>query len=322
MEELLEGKKPIGCQWVYEFKQSKSGGPPIYKACLVTQGFSQVPFVDYGATFVPVVKSVTIHFVTMYSTLQGWHLQCVDAAQTFLHGRLSNEIFMRHPLPLPLGLWHLLKSIYSLKQVSRVWYLLLCKVLESLGFTHSEFDHALFIFKRTWQLTLIHCLLAMHIDDSLAGCNSDDFLTFIKLEIRKRFGIKDLGPMKSFIRIQFKHDYLKREVWIHQEMYIDSLLAEHDLTSCNSVVTPLDPSQPLGHEDDAYPAIDKCLSTSHWVVVIPTALFSARHFLCSLTSLSVLFCTPASTLHCHSSSSMLSEGYKGFLFALWGSEEG
>ena len=95
-------------------------------------------------------------------------------------------------------------------------------------------------------------------------------------------------------------------------MYIDSLLAKHDLTSCNSVVTPLDPSQPLGHEDDAYPAIDKCLSTSHWVVVIPTALFSARHFLCSLTSLSVLFCTPASTLHCHSLSSMLSEGYKEF----------
>ena len=215
VEELLEGKKPIGCQWVYEFKQSESGGPPIYKACLITQGFSQVPFMDYGVTFVPVVKSVTIHFVAMYSTLQGWHLQCVDATQTFLHGGLSNEIFMRHPLPLPLGLWHLLKSIYSLKQVSRVWYLLLCKVLELLGFTHSEFDHALFIFKRTWQSTLVHCLLAMHIDDGLAGCNSDDFLTFIKLEIRKRFGIKDLGPMKLFVRIQFKHDYLKREIWIH-----------------------------------------------------------------------------------------------------------
>ena len=34
-EELPEGKKPIGCRWVYEFKLSKSGGPPIYKACLV-----------------------------------------------------------------------------------------------------------------------------------------------------------------------------------------------------------------------------------------------------------------------------------------------
>jgi hypothetical protein len=31
-EELPEGKKVIGCRWVYEFKVNESGGPPIYKA--------------------------------------------------------------------------------------------------------------------------------------------------------------------------------------------------------------------------------------------------------------------------------------------------
>ena len=31
-EELLEGKRAIGCHWVYEFKINESGGPPIYKA--------------------------------------------------------------------------------------------------------------------------------------------------------------------------------------------------------------------------------------------------------------------------------------------------
>ena len=160
-EELPEGKKAIGCRWVYEFKQSESGGPPIYKAHLVAQGFSQVPFMDYGATFAPVAKSVMVRFITVYSVLHGWHLQCVDAMRAFLHGGLSNELFMCRPPPLPLGLWRLLKSIYGLKQASRVWYLLLRKVLESLGFTHLEFDHALFIFKREWRSTLVHCLLAM-----------------------------------------------------------------------------------------------------------------------------------------------------------------
>jgi hypothetical protein len=60
VEELLEGKKAISCHWVYEFKINESGGPPIYKARLIAQGFLQVPFVDYGATFAPVVKSITI----------------------------------------------------------------------------------------------------------------------------------------------------------------------------------------------------------------------------------------------------------------------
>ena len=52
VEELPEGKRAIGCRWVYKFKINESGGPPIYKARLVAQGFLQVPFVDYDATFV------------------------------------------------------------------------------------------------------------------------------------------------------------------------------------------------------------------------------------------------------------------------------
>ena len=198
-EELPEVKKAIGCRWVYEFKANESGGPPIYKVRLVAQGFSQVPFVDYGVTFAPVAKSVTIRFVAVYSTLQGWHLQCINAMHAFLHGGLNRTVFMHHPPPLPPGIWRLLKSIYGLKQASRVWYLLLHKVLELLGFTHSEFDHTLFIFNRTWGSSLVHCLLTIHVDDGLAGSNLDNFLSFIKSEINKRFGIKDLGPLKTFI---------------------------------------------------------------------------------------------------------------------------
>ena len=170
-EELSEGKKAIGCHWVYEFKVNESGGPPTYKACLIAQGFSQVPFVDYGAMFAPIAKSVTVRFIAVYSTLHGWYLQCFDATHAFLHGGLTGrELFMHHPPPLPPGLWRLLKSIYGLKQASCIWYWLLRKVLETLRFTHLEFDHALFIFNRTWGSTLVHCLLVMHVDDSLASC--------------------------------------------------------------------------------------------------------------------------------------------------------
>ena len=39
--------------------------------------------------------------------------------------------------------------------------------LESLGLVHSEFDHAVFVYKRLWNGEEVHCLLAMHVDDSL-----------------------------------------------------------------------------------------------------------------------------------------------------------
>ena len=50
-----------------------------------------------------------------------------------------------------------------------------------------------------------------------------------------------------------------KEIWIHQELYIDSLLVEHHLTACNAVATPLDPSFPLGCEDATYPSIDNLM---------------------------------------------------------------
>jgi hypothetical protein len=47
-------------------------------------------------------------------------------------------------------MWWLLKSLYGLKQASLIWYKLLRKVLEALGFLRLEFNHALFIYKRSW----------------------------------------------------------------------------------------------------------------------------------------------------------------------------
>jgi hypothetical protein len=128
-------------------------------------------------------------------------------------------------------------------------------VLEGLGFQRSEYDHAIFIYKCAWKGEDIHCLLAMHVDNGLAGCNSKGFLDFIKTEIKKHFGIKDLGPLRNFLGFQFERDMDTCELHIHQEMFIDSLLSDYDMFDCNALKTPLDRDNPLGLATDVYPAI-------------------------------------------------------------------
>src|SRR5258705_477972 len=96
----------------------------------------------------------------------------------------------------------------------------------------------------------------MHVDDGLAGCTSMDFLTFIKGEIKKAFGIKDLGPLRNFLGVQFERNLETCELWIHQEMFIDSLLAEYGLSACNAVQTPLDRDHPLGLSTDLHVPVD------------------------------------------------------------------
>jgi hypothetical protein len=272
VEEILpEGRRAIGNRWVFEYKINPDGGPPIPKARLVAQGFSQIPFVDYDATFAPVAKSVSVRFVAVYSSLNGWHLECFDATRAFLWGDLTKTIYMRYPpgytSPSGLdGVWRLLKSLYGLKQASLIWYNLLRKVLEALGFQRSEFDHAVFIFKGSWGGEEVHCLVAMHVDDGMAGCTSMDFLTFLKEEIRKAFGIKDLGPLRNFLGVQFERNLATCELWIHQEMFIDTLLAEYDLANCNPVKTPLDADHPLGLPTDAHLPVANLTRTFQCIV--------------------------------------------------------
>ena len=146
---------------------------------------------------------------------------------------------MCRPPPLPPGLWHLLKSIYELKRASRIWYRLLRKVLETLGFVWSEFDHALFILNRTWGTILVHCLLTMHVDDSLGGCNLGNFLSFL-----------DLSG--------------------------ESLLAKHELTTSNSVVTPLNPLHSPGCEDNSYPAVENFTRCQHLISPLLLSQLNSR----------------------------------------------
>jgi hypothetical protein len=50
----------VGSKWVYHVKKDAAGNIVHYKACLVAQGFSQVPGVDYFDTFAPVAKLASI----------------------------------------------------------------------------------------------------------------------------------------------------------------------------------------------------------------------------------------------------------------------
>ena len=50
----------VGSKWVFRAKKDAAGNIIQYKACLVAQGFSQVPGVDYFDMFAPVAKLTVI----------------------------------------------------------------------------------------------------------------------------------------------------------------------------------------------------------------------------------------------------------------------
>jgi len=71
---LPEGKKTIGCRWVYTVKLKADGSLDRYKARLVAKGYAQKYGIDYQETFAPVAKLNTIRILISIAMNRDWPL--------------------------------------------------------------------------------------------------------------------------------------------------------------------------------------------------------------------------------------------------------
>jgi hypothetical protein len=53
--------------------------------------------IDYDETFAPVAKMDSIHLEFSIVSAKGWEVHQMDMKNAFLHGDLSEEIYMEQP---------------------------------------------------------------------------------------------------------------------------------------------------------------------------------------------------------------------------------
>ena len=65
-----------------------------HKAHLVVKGFSQQEGIDYTETFDPISKMNYVLLIISHVVSFGWKIYQMDVKSDFLHGDLSEQIFM------------------------------------------------------------------------------------------------------------------------------------------------------------------------------------------------------------------------------------
>ena len=118
--ELPDGKKAIGCKWVFKTKKDSLGNIERYKARLVTKGFTQKEGIDYTETFSPVSKKDSLRIILVLVAHFDMELHQMDVKTAFLKGELQEKVYMKQPEGfLSSDGEHLVcklkKSIYGLK---------------------------------------------------------------------------------------------------------------------------------------------------------------------------------------------------------------
>ncbi|KAM1000143.1 hypothetical protein ACFX2A_006928 [Malus domestica] len=124
---LPNGKKAVGCRWVFTIKHKADGSIDRYKARLVAKGYTQTYGVDYQETFAHVAKLNTVRVLLSLAANQDWPLLQFDVKNAFLYGDLKKEDYMDLPLGIGTSLGkgvvcRLRKTLYGLKQYPRAWF--------------------------------------------------------------------------------------------------------------------------------------------------------------------------------------------------------
>jgi hypothetical protein len=186
----------IKSKWVYKLKQKPDGTIDKYKARLVAKGFQQRDGIDYHETFSPVIKPATVRLILALALNFNWPLKQLDVSNAFLHGVLTEEVFMEQPQ----GFVHpkfqnhvckLGKSLYGLKQAPRTWFHRLSEALLDRGFVGSKVDTSLFLLHKN----SIHLFLLVYVDDIIVTGNNLPVINDLISSLQAEFKLKDLGTL-------------------------------------------------------------------------------------------------------------------------------
>lgn len=247
LTKIPNDKRPIKCKWVYATKKDNDGNILRFKARLVAKDYSQIEGIDYEETFAPVIKYTTIRLLLAIASKMDLKIKQMDVETAFLNGFLEEEIYMEQPNGYDDETdrcCKLIKSIYGLKQSSRVWNDVLNDVLLDFGLKRSTYDQCLYYLTNKKDKLYV----TIYVDDILIFSNNAEKEAELKATLCKSFKMKDLGNVSSILGIRVTRNEKFKTISIDQTRYIKEILQRFNMTECKPVSAPLDINQKISTE--------------------------------------------------------------------------
>ena len=164
----------------------------------------------------------------------------LDVETAFLNGRVKSEVYVKQPQGYEDGTDNVLKldkALYGLRESPRAWFECFDKYLKDLGFVRSENDCCLYMLNDNKNTSIY---LILFVDDLLICCKDRNKLCSIKDLLFKRFQMKDLGEIKTYLGININYECEKGKMTLDQTSYILSVAQKYEIGNSKLYTTPME----------------------------------------------------------------------------------
>jgi hypothetical protein len=152
----------------------------------------------------------------------------------------------------------LLKSIYGMKQASRIWNKTFHDAVQSWNFVRLSCEWCVYI-RRSDTGTII---FAVHVDDIVSAASSPEETLRFKQELSSKWEISDLGSAKFALGIAISRNLEQHTVSISQTALIDRVVQQFGQRDAHPVDTPMVAGLQLRRPDKSEPMTPEL---SDWV---------------------------------------------------------
>ncbi|GJS67902.1 ribonuclease H-like domain-containing protein [Tanacetum coccineum] len=203
-----------------------------------------------------VVKLATIRTVLSLAISHDWPIHQLDVKNAFLHGHLSETVYMHQPLRFvdpskPDYVCYLQRSLYGLKQTLCAWFQRFASYATRVSFQHSKTDSSLFVFHRGSKIAYF----LLYVDDIIFIASSSAFLQRIIASLHSEFAMTNIGSLNYFFGISAQRS--TSGLFLSQLKFIKEIIERAHMQNCNPCRTPVDTESKLG--SDGKPVSDPTL---------------------------------------------------------------
>jgi hypothetical protein len=117
-------------KWVYKIKREEHDEILRYKTRWVIREFEQIERLDYTKTFVSMIKSMNYKTMYVIIVVNDWKIEQMNVKTAFLYDKIHENVFVVQLTKFEQEInkiCKLNKTLYDLKQSSRVWFETLIK---------------------------------------------------------------------------------------------------------------------------------------------------------------------------------------------------